>query len=92
MIAPFSASDRFAGFVSGKSASCPATDLRTSSASFRDVVTSSAMASGSCSACANRSAAMYSAFPLAATTSNSVGPASMSMAQSPLTSRLAAVT
>src|SRR5205807_2285009 len=53
-----SASDRFAGFVSGKRLSCPATASRTAVANLRDVVTNSAKASGSCSACARRSAAM----------------------------------
>ncbi len=51
-----------------------------------------ARASGSCSACATRSAAMNAASPRSATITTSVGPARKSMEQSNATSFLAAVT
>ena len=56
------------------------------------VVTKIASASGSCSACATRSAAISRGSPRSLVTTISVGPASMSIAQSNATSRLAAVT
>ena len=57
-IAPLSVSERRAGLSGGSALSCSETLSRTSAASLREVVTSSATASGSCSACATRSDAM----------------------------------
>ena len=67
------ARERFsAGPVSGI---CMDTARATLSASWRLVVISSARACGSCSACAMRSAAIHSGFPLSETMTISVGPA-----------------
>jgi hypothetical protein len=64
----------------------------TAFASSRLVVTRIARASGSCSACARRSAAIQSARPRSDHTTISLGPAWKSIAQSGATSALAAAT
>ena len=64
----------------------------TARASFAEGVSSSAVASTSCSACASRSAASQEGFPSAAMSSTSVGPATKSIAISRATKRLAAAT
>src|SRR5207237_956485 len=68
------------------------TSRATDSANFRLHVIKMARASGSCSACAKRSAAIHDVFPLEATITISVGPAQQSIAQSRATNAFAAVT
>ena len=65
---------------------------RTAFASRLLDVISTARASGSCSACATRSAAIQSARPVSETITISLGPAKKSMPQSRATSALAAAT
>ena len=74
-------------------ATCPGTSSRTASASASLGVTSTAPASGSCSAWLIRSAATCAGSAVSsARIATSVGPASESMPISPRSSRLAAVT
>jgi hypothetical protein len=72
MMAPLAASERVA---IGRSVCCAATARATLAASVRLQVMKIDRTSGSCSACATRSAAIQSALPPPATMTISVGPA-----------------
>src|SRR5439155_26041204 len=77
----------------GRLGTCSATAASTASASACAGVISSEQASGSCSACASRSAATHSGLAeSSATTRHSVGPGSASMPTWPKTMRLASTT
>ena len=95
-MAPFSASDRFAGFVSGKSRELLgyrlAHLLRQLSRRGHQQRDGVGIVLGLREQVGGDVFGISACGPPKATTSNSVGPASMSMAQSALTSRLAAVT
>ena len=73
-------------------ASARAISSRRARASARDGVIRIARASGSCSACASRSAAIQAGRPVRRDTAISLGPAKKSIAQSPRHSALAAAT
>jgi hypothetical protein len=76
----------------GLAAACAIAAVRTALARRLLDVISTARASGSCSACATRSAASQSARPASETITISLGPAKKSMPQSRATSALAAAT
>ena len=89
MIPPFAAMDERAGPSEGKRRATAAATLRASAACG---VTRMARASGSCSACASRSAAIHSGSPVSEITRISLGPAKKSIAQSAETIAFAAAT
>jgi hypothetical protein len=91
-IAPLRAVDSCAGLSRCKPASCELISRCTSLANLAEVVTRKLPASGACSACASKSAAIHRAFPRVARIIASVGPAGKSIAQSALTNCFAAVT